>query len=261
MPNATVLAHEDQHGRAQMSTSRLRRYDGPAILSYGFRPFFLLGSIYSGLAILVWLPVFRGELELASALTPRDWHVHEMLYGYLPAVITGFLLTAVPNWTGRLPLRGRPLLALVLIWLAGRIAVTVSAWTGWAAAAVVDAAFLLAVGMAVAREIIAGRNWRNLKVLTVLLVLFAGNVTFHFEAHVNGSADVGARVGIAGTVVLIMVIGGRIVPSFTRNWLARENPGRLPASFGRFDVVSVLLAGAALMAGAWRPDRQQPEPS
>jgi NnrS protein len=70
MPNATVLAHEDQHGRAQMSTPRLRRYDGPAILSYGFRPFFLLGSIYSGLAILVWLPVFRGELELASALTP-----------------------------------------------------------------------------------------------------------------------------------------------------------------------------------------------
>ena len=253
MPNATVLAHEDQHGRAQMSTSRLRRYDGPAILSYGFRPFFLLGSIYSGLAILVWLPVFRGELELASALTPRDWHVHEMLYGYLPAVITGFLLTAVPNWTGRLPLRGRPLLALVLIWLAGRIAVTVSAWTGWAAAAVVDAAFLLAVGMAVAREIIAGRNWRNLKVLTVLLVLFAGNVTFHFEAHVNGSADVGARVGIAGTVVLIMVIGGRIVPSFTRNWLARENPGRLPASFGRFDVVSVLLAGAALIGWCLAP--------
>src|SRR5215208_4442420 len=141
MRNTTVLAHQDQHGRAQMPTPRLRRYDGPAILSYGFRPFFLLGSIYSGLAILVWLPVFRGELELASALAPRDWHVHEMLYGYLPAVITGFLLTAVPNWTGRLPLQGRPLLVLVLIWLAGRIAVTMSAWTGWAAAAVVDLAF------------------------------------------------------------------------------------------------------------------------
>ena len=103
MPNATVLAHKNQHGRAQMPTPRLRSYDGPAILTYGFRPFFLLGSIYSGLAILAWLPVFRGELELVTAFAPRDWHVHEMLYGYLPAVITGFLLTAVPNWTGRLP--------------------------------------------------------------------------------------------------------------------------------------------------------------
>src|SRR5215212_1063252 len=247
MPNATVLAHQDQHGRAQMPAPRLRRYNGPAILSYGFRPFFLLGSIYSGLAVLVWLPVFRGELELVSALTARDWHVHEMLYGYLTAVITGFLLTAVPNWTGRLPLRGRPLLALVLIWLAGRIAVTMSAWTGWAAAAVVYLAFLLAVGTAVAREIVAGRNWPNLKVLTVLAVLFAGNATFHIEAHLNGSADIGVRVGIAGMVFLIMLIGGRIVPSFTRNWLARENPGRLPVPFNHFDAIVIAASAASLL--------------
>jgi uncharacterized protein involved in response to NO len=232
---------------------RLRSYEGPAILSYGFRPFFLLGSIYAGLAILVWLPALNGELELVSVFVPRDWHVHEMLYGYLPAVITGFLLTAVPNWTGRLPLQGRPLLALVAIWVAGRIAVTTSAWTGWVAAGLVDVAFLLAVGMAVAREIMAGRNWGNLKVLIVLALLFAGNVTFHVEAHVNGSADVGMRIGIAGTVILIMVIGGRIVPSFTRNWLARENPGRLPTPFGRFDVMSTMVAGAALIAWCVAP--------
>src|ERR1043166_8967052 len=101
---------------------RLRRYDGPALFSYGFRPFFLFGSLYAGLAVLVWLPVFSGELTLASAFAPRDWHVHEMLYGYLPAVITGFLLTAIPNWTGRLPLQGAPLIALVAAWLLGRIA-------------------------------------------------------------------------------------------------------------------------------------------
>ena len=83
-----------------------RTYEGPVLFSYGFRPFFLLGSIYAALAILVWLPVFMGELKLISAFIPRDWHVHEMLYGFLPAVITGFLFTAIPNWTGRLPLRG-----------------------------------------------------------------------------------------------------------------------------------------------------------
>ena len=88
---------------------RLRAYEGPALLSYGFRPFFLFGAIYAGLAILVWLPLFEGRIEVASAFTPRDWHVHEMLYGYVPAIVTGFLLTAIPNWTGRLPLQGTPL--------------------------------------------------------------------------------------------------------------------------------------------------------
>jgi len=227
---------------------RLRDYTGPALLSYGFRPFFLFGSLYAGLAILAWLPMFYGELELATAFAPRDWHIHEMLYGYLPAVITGFLLTAVPNWTGRMPLQGRPLLILVLIWAAGRVAVTTSAFIGWGAAAVIDNAFLLLVAAALGREIVKGRNWRNLKVLIALGVLFAGNILFHVEAHVVGTADYGIRFGIAATMMLIMLIGGRIIPSFTRNWLTRQNPGRLPAPFGRFDVVTMVAAGAALLA-------------
>ena len=102
---------------------RRRAYQGLAILSYSFRPFFLLGAIYAGLAILVWLPVFHGELVLHSAFAPRDWHVHEMLFGYLPAVMTGFLFTAIPNWTCRLPIQGKPLPTLVLVWIAGRVAV------------------------------------------------------------------------------------------------------------------------------------------
>jgi uncharacterized protein involved in response to NO len=233
---------------------RLRDYTGPALLSYGFRPFFLFGSFYAGLAILAWLPMFYGELTLSTAFAPRDWHVHEMLYGYLPAVITGFLLTAVPNWTGRMPLQGRPLLVLVLAWAAGRLAVTTSAWIGWEAAAVVDDAFLLLVAAAMGREIVKGRNWRNLKVLVALGILAVGNIVFHVEAHVLGAAGYGTRVGIAATMMLIMLVGGRIIPSFTRNWLVRENPGRLPASFGTFDVVSIIAAGAALLAWIAAPD-------
>lgn len=103
---------------------RLKAYAGPVLLSYGFRPFFLLGAVYAGLAVLAWLPIFHGELQLRTAFGAIDWHVHEMLYGYLPAVVTGFLLTAVPNWTGRLPIQGTPLLVLVVLWLAGRVAVT-----------------------------------------------------------------------------------------------------------------------------------------
>ena len=211
------------------------------------------GAIYAGLAIRVWLPVFHGEITLTSAFAPRDWHVHEMLYGYLPAVITGFLFTAIPNWTGRLPIRGTPLMVLVAVWIAGRLGVTFSAETGWLPAMLIDASFLLLVAAA-AREIVAGRNWRNLAVVMLVLLLLAGNIAFHLEAHFQGSADIAIRAGIAVVVLLIALIGGRIVPSFTRNWLVRENPGRLPVPFGRFDTVVVAIGALALAAWVVGPD-------
>ncbi len=226
---------------------RLRDYQGPAILSYGFRPFFLLGAVYAGLAILVWLPVFLGELTLWTAFVPRDWHVHEMLYGYLPAVITGFLFTAIPSWTGRLPVQGRPLLVLVIVWLLGRFAVTCSAGIGWLAAMLIDASFLALIAAATGREVFAGRNWRNLKVVVLVVLLLIGNIAFHLEAHVSGTADYGIRVGIAVVVLLIMLIGGRIIPSFTRNWLVRENPGRLPSPFAKFDTAVVIFSAVTLL--------------
>ncbi|MGA2566311.1 MAG: NnrS family protein [Pseudolabrys sp.] len=232
---------------------RLQAYSGPALLSYGFRPFFLFGAIYAGLAILAWLPMFNGELTLSTAFGPIDWHVHEMLYGYLPAVVTGFLLTAIPNWTGRLPIQGTPLLVLVAVWLAGRVAVTFSAEIGWLSAAIIDVSFLVLVVAATAREIVAGNNWRNLRVTALVTLLLAGNVAFHLEAHFSGSADYGARIGIAATVLLIAVIGGRIIPSFTRNWLARENPGRLPVPFARFDVAVIGLSAATLALWVVQP--------
>ena len=234
---------------------RLRPRDGWTLLSSGFRPFFLLGSIYAGLAILVWLPVFTGELTLTTTFAPRDWHVHEMLYGYLPAVITGFLFTAIPNWTGRLPLQGTPLLGLVVLWLAGRVCVTFSAETGWLAAMLVDASFLLLVAATAAREIIAGRKWSNLNVVVLVLLLLAGNVAFHLEAHFYGAADTSIRIGIAVVVMLISLIGGRIIPSFTRNWLARENSGRLPAPFGRFDMMVVAISALVLLFWVVWPSR------
>ena len=233
-----------------------RAHPGLALFANSFRPFFLFGSIQAGLAILVWLPMFYGEITLTSAFAPRDWHVHEMLYGYLPAVITGFLFTAIPNWTGRLPIQGTPLKALVIVWIAGRLCVTASAETGWLAAMLVDAGFLALVALAAAREILAGRNWRNLNVVMLVLLLLAGNVAFHLEAHFHGAANIGIRIGIAVVVLLISLIGGRIVPSFTRNWLARENPGRLPVPFGRFDMIVVAMGALALASWIVIPENQ-----
>ena len=230
-----------------MGIPRLRRYSGPAILSYGFRPFFLAGSFYAGLGILIWLPFFFGRLKVPTAFTALDWHIHEMLYGYLPAVITGFLLTAIPNWTGRLPLQGKPLAILVFAWLAGRLAVFFSADIGAPAAGAIDLLFLVLVALATAREIIKGRNWRNLAPVVVIVLFATGNAIVHFEAYRTGAANFGIRIGIAAVIALITLIGGRVVPSFTRNWLSRRHSGTLPAPFGRYDKASIVVSTLALV--------------
>lgn len=230
-----------------LSARRRRGVEGPAILSYGFRPFFLLGALCAGLTVLAWLPILSGSIETSSAFAPVDWHVHEAMFGYLAAIVTGFLLTAIPNWTGRLPVQGAPLLALVVLWAAGRFAVFFSAGIGWAAAAVIDCAFLAAVAAASAKEIVAGRNWRNLMVLVPVSVFALANMLFHIEAGLVGSSDYARRLAIAAAIVLIVIIGGRIIPSFTRNWMVRENPGRLPVPFNNFDKATLLVSVAALL--------------
>jgi uncharacterized protein involved in response to NO len=227
---------------------RVRAYSGPALFSYGFRPFFLLGAIFAGVAVLAWLPAYFGEWELPTAIAQRDWHVHEMIYGYGAAVIAGFLLTAIPNWTGRLPLQGRPLIALAALWLAGRLAMAFSLFIGPWAAAAIDLAFLAAVIGFVAREIRQGLQKHNRKILVVLSILWLGDLVFHVEAIGLGGADFGVRIGLAATLILVMLIGGRIIPSFTRNWLARMNPGPLSAPLGRFDIAAILVAVLALAA-------------
>lgn len=227
---------------------------GPALFSYGFRPFFLFGALWAMLGIALWIPQYFGALQLPTAFSPLDWHVHEMLYGYLAAVAAGFLLTAIPNWTGRFPLAGPPLMALVALWLAGRVAILVSAEIGPAAAAVIDGAFLIVFAAVCLREIVAGSNWRNLRVLVVLALLAAGNVAFHVEVMMAGAAAYGARIGIAAAILLITLIGGRIIPSFTRNWLARRGPGPLPRPFAAFDGVAVALGALALAAWVLWPD-------
>ena len=232
---------------------KLRAYRGPALFSYGFRPFFLFGAAYAGAMIPLWLVVFAGHVSLPTAFAPRDWHVHEMLFGYVGAVVAGFLLTAVPNWTGRLPIQGAPLGTLFGIWLAGRLATTFSGVIGWQLAMVVDAAFLLLLAAAAAREIIAGRKWSNLKVVAIVSLLAVANIAFHVEAHFHGMAEYSTRAGIGLVVTLVCVIGGRIVPSFTRNWLARRAPGPLPVPFSRFDVVALVAGTLAMLAWVIAP--------
>src|SRR4029078_2129187 len=232
---------------------RRRDYDGPALFSYVFRPFFLAAGLWAIVGILLWIPQYMGKLSVPTHLNPLDWHVHEMLYGYVAATIAGFLLTAIPNGTGRLPVNGWPLAGLAALWLAGRLALLISAQLGGLVAAIVDTAFLATLAAVAAREIVAGENWRNLRGLVILVVLIFGNVVFHAEVLTTGAAAYGSRIAIAAVILMISLIGGRIVPSFTNNWLNRNNPGRLPVPFSRFDMEALVVSAIALAAWVITP--------
>lgn len=239
------------------SAEKMRAWTGPAILSFGFRPFFLLAAIWAALAMGVWVALLTGRAVLPTAFDPVSWHAHELLFGYLGAVIAGFLLTAVPNWTGGLPLVGWPLAGLAGLWVLGRVAVAVSAPLAPLIVALADLTFPIALAGFLSREIIAGRNWKNLPVLALLTGWILANALFHLEAAQGGTPaqGIGLRIGLAVAVMLISLIGGRIVPSFTRNWLAQRGADRLPVPFGRADGAVLALTVFALALWVVWPDR------
>ena len=210
-----------------------------ALLSGGFRPFFLLASAWAAIAVPVWLAAYVHGYAPRGPLPAMFWHAHEMVFGFGFAAVAGFLLTAIPNWTGRLPVRGVALAGLASLWLAGRIAMLVPG------AALLDLAFPAALIAVVARELIAGRNWRNLPMLAALALLLVGNLLFHLGIYE------GLRLGIATLCMLIALVGGRIVPSFTRNWMAKARLAP-PAPEGALDRVALVVTLIALAAWVGR---------
>lgn len=238
------------------SAEQIRQWNGPAILGYGFRPFFLGAALFATLAMTAWIGALTGLWSVPSAFGPVEWHAHEFLWGYLSAVVAGFMLTAVPNWTGRLPIVGGPLAWLWSSWVLGRLVVFFSEDLPLLLTAGLDLLFLALLMAMLGREIVAGRNWRNLKVLLIVGILLAGNAVFHLENLSGGalSHGYGIRLGIGSAILLIAVIGGRIIPSFTRNWLARRAPGRMPESFGILDKVAIAITAMALLLWAGLPE-------
>lgn len=233
-----------------------RAHRGPAWLAGGFRPFFLATGLWAALAMVLWLPLWEGMIALPSRLAPIDWHAHEMLWGYAGAAIAGFLLTAIPNWTGRLPVVGRPLLVLVVLWAIGRIAILVSTPLGAMATAILDLLFPVGLTFVAGREVVAGRNWRNLKVVGLVALLAVSNAIFHVELALRGTAPWAIRIAIAAILMLVVVIGGRIVPSFTANWLRQRGPGRMPTPFARFDQAASIVVGVALAVWVVLPEHR-----
>jgi uncharacterized protein involved in response to NO len=218
------------------------------LFSYGFRPFFLGAAIWAIVALILLLGLTAGLWELAPGYGALAWHGHEMLFGYASGAVAGFLLKAVPNWTGRLTVAGWRLALLFALWCLGRLAFLAIGVIGVLPAVLIDSAFLPSLLIVIAREILVGRNWRNLKPLTLVGLLAAANIAFHVEVLTAGAPDFGLRAGVAGIVALIVLIGGRITPSFTHNWLTRAGSPVLPAPFGLADKLALLASGLALLA-------------
>jgi len=217
-----------------------KRRSVPLFLQSSFRPFFLGGAIWAALMVPLWVAEYFGWTGFVHGMMG---HAHEMLYGFLAAIICGFALTAIPNWTGRSPVSGMGLAGLFGLWLAGRMAYFLAdnIWVE-----TLDILFLVVFAAVVVREILAGKNWRNMPVAAFIVAFAGSHIAFH-QPDLNPAA---IRATFAVAILLIALIGGRIVPSFTRNWLTAENHpanNRVASPMQTIDKISLGLTGLALL--------------
>lgn len=201
-----------------------------ALFEYGFRPFFLLSALAAVTVIALWLAVLSGWHWPGAPANPLLWHAHEMLYGFIAAAIGGFLLTAVPNWTGQPPLKGQPLLWLTVFWLAGRLGAALSGVLPLTLVATLDLAFLLALNGVVITQLRAGGNRKNYLIAGLVGLLVLGNASYYLALAGVLAVNPALPLYLALHVVLLLVtiIGGRIIPSFTGNWLQARGIKTLP---------------------------------
>lgn len=219
------------------------------LFTQGYRPFFLLAALNAWATMFAWLYLLSGRAVPGLGWPPQTLHAHEMLYGTVAAVIAGFLLTAVPNWTSTARVSGAPLVGLVMLYLAGRVALALSGSLEPLWVAGIDVAFLPVLAIFVGRPILQRRNWRNLPVLGVLLGLALANAAMH--GGLLQSDYVMLRAGMYSSVylvvVLMMIIAGRVVPAFTRNALRRSGVEAEVSNRTIFGPLSIAMACSALI--------------
>jgi uncharacterized protein involved in response to NO len=232
-------------------------YMGPTILQNSFRPFFIAAGFWATLAVPFWLLSYAGILVVPDNFDILLWHQHEMLYGFTSAAITGFILTAIPNWTGKLPIRGVHLGLLISLWILGRIGFLTTVTIGPLATAVFDLPFLIVLVLTITREIISGNNWRNIPVVILISVFALGNFLVHLQIlNIIETAELGLRLSMFVLSVLVALIGGRIIPSFTRNWLVKINSRVLPNQMGVFDKIALITLVIFVIAQIAKPEHQ-----
>lgn len=209
-------------------------------LSRGFRPFFLGSAVLAALSVPLWALSFAGWFDVLQDVFTRSWHTHEMIFGYAGGVIGGFALTAVPNWTGRLPVAGNPLAGLFALWVVGRLALVAMPFIGGTATALLDCAYFVVLAGYLLREIIAAGNIRNLPIAGMVSALALANVFWHISQTASWDTAIAERSGLAVVALLITLVGGRVTPSFTHNWLKKTG--------GKAEMPGITLLDKAAMA-------------
>jgi len=212
-----------------------------ALFNLGFRPFFLFSAFSAIILIALWVAFYTGWVTLSGYYQFIHWHSHEMIFAYTLAVIGGFLLTAVTNWTGLKTIDGTPLAVLSVLWLVARILPFIPV-NGWLIA-IIDLIFPLFLAVSVARPIIKVKQWHNLSVVAVLILMFIANLLVHLQ-HLGLSQTLAAgnSLAIYSILLLFIVITGRVVPFFTRVVVQYEQPKAKPL------LENFLLFQLALMA-------------
>ena len=168
-----------------MSDANIRLNKTPVFLRNGFRPFFLGSAIIAILNTVIWIAYLLGFIEINSIFSPTNWHLHEMIFGFIGAAIAGFLLTAIPNWTGRPPLKGLNLLSLFLLWVLGRVVIFYSEYTGALFAALADLPFFFILSLYIFREIYIQGNKKNLPIAMLVFLFGIANGLMHLETNLN----------------------------------------------------------------------------
>ena len=200
------------------------------LLRLGFRPFFLSGALFSVISILLWLLMYKGAVSFSPLGGGYWWHIHEMIFGFGCAIIAGFLLTAVQNWTGVRGAQGTSLLVLFLIWLAGRILVLFPNLLGSELTTAIDLSFLPAVAFVLGKPIIAIKQYRNLFFVPLLLLFTIANIQMHLAIYKPETFTItyAAYAGVMLVTFLMSVMAGRVVPMFTANGTQTPKATPLP---------------------------------
>ena len=224
------------------------------IFAYGFRPFFLLAGLYAAGSIAAWVWLFPRGATPMSSLVPQLWHGHEMIFGFIAAAIAGFMLTAVPSWTGERGFSGRPLMVLTGLWLAGRVAFGIGDALPIEVLMIAELLFVPGLIIVLAPSLLRSSN-RNWPLLLVILAFWCGDAVFAYAAASGQSvlASTALRGSLGVVLILITIIGGRIIPAFTGNALRARGAAVTMRSSRALEVAAIVSTAGYVLADIAAP--------